>query len=664
MEDTDESEARAFASEWVKNITAKVGLASTEAERNSRKQVHGNDDEIDKNEHKCINAANKHGSYNNFRSSNGDELSECSSSSTIRYAEKYRPEYVLNTYRQEDCTKNGVEISDSKLLNNIPLGVVDASNPVFHEFRPNFIASSAEKVAMPSLQGPSPTNDELYALWDFDEQQKQKAEHYLRGAGMDDASKKENLPPIDSKFGDRKEEAEKQTSKTKSSFLEKQPSDWVSDVIQNDNFCKICPDCKEQNHASANWCEECGKALITVEAAVVEARLKAKPAVNTQGSVLDSEGNQTKKNTVLISKLNPNCAEFVSAYSQTTRKTSPMRVSNGKSSNHLNYDFYEQTPDFADQVSYLNGEKTKQDYASKSYQRVSDEKSWNDFKSNSFTESFKGEHKKDKKNKRTKQNRNNRRRSASFEYESHSPFAHHFAQSSLNNLTAQYSHSFSPRNECFNSPVNTFVGYNGINEQPMPYHTAGSSPQVYGMPMMPRYYDCNEMQGTHSSLDSGLSAKNQNEIGSFSRLNGAGNFQGFDFQNPQLDNPHVFGASNNFDETEFSRSFVQNALHEQVEFFYGPANPQHQAYVSQNGDFTLYQPAFVYVDHPLKTDLPRAYEKKKFAKNGIKSPRVSKDLLKNSKSSQQKMTYKRSHKAKNSPEWLSSNVSVSLDFCS
>ena len=50
MEEVDEGEAHALASKWVKNIASKVGLANL-AGCNSGKEVHNNDDDIDKSDH-------------------------------------------------------------------------------------------------------------------------------------------------------------------------------------------------------------------------------------------------------------------------------------------------------------------------------------------------------------------------------------------------------------------------------------------------------------------------------------------------------------------------------------------------------------------------------------------------------------------------------------
>eukprot|EP00794_Sanderia_malayensis_P016605 gene16605-18291_t len=89
------------------------------------------------------------------------------------------------------------------------------------------------------------------------------------------------------------------------------------------SYHKLCPACYQKNSSTANWCEECGKALVSVEVrkfGVVD------PERNNNGNYLETSPRRPEESTVGVDvprgsktssfKLNPNSAEFISAYSR------------------------------------------------------------------------------------------------------------------------------------------------------------------------------------------------------------------------------------------------------------------------------------------------------------------------------------------------------------
>lgn len=628
MDDIDELEAQALASKWVRDISAKVGLKASRRQDcdDSPRQVHSLNDEIDQNEHKCRDA-DKHDKPADGKYARGGEISlfQRFERSRSPVSEVETDLLAINQNQQERDGKNNFGSKD------FYEGLSSPELRRDHVYsKSNDVLIPCEKVMMPTLQNPAISNDELFDIWEFDESQKQRANCYLKKACTKITMEKENLPNMKNNFANSEAQMDfavtnvlspvRQKCRKKYSDSESQKQDGILDTEMNNNFCKICPVCKESNPVSVNWCEECGKALISVEATEVR-----KLSVKNEPTLAENNGTETlKKESILTSKLNPNCAEFVSAYAQSSKKYSPPRVPNSSIPKCEQPALVHMSPTSSGQISYHNGEKAKNDNIYKYYGRIYDEKRSGDFKSNSFTESSKFEKKNDKSNKR--RNRRNRRRSSSFDLDSNDPLSFGYCQE-----TGLFSHSFSPRNE-YGSPGNRFPIHQQICNQQQQY--PGGSPRVYGVVYGICELDANQGAGFEQTR----LPYNQHEIRnehSFPRYDRAQDFQGFDFENPPLDNPAMSEQASRFNEMEFSRSFIQNALHQQFEYLYGPSKPPEYPHVMQNEQAAFCQPNHVYsVNHPTKQDPPyhRAYQKKKLIENGIDSPRISKNLLKYGKS--------------------------------
>ena len=605
MEEVDEGEAHALASKWVKNIAAKVGLTNVTG-CNSGKQVHSNDDDIDKSDHKCGDASKKDESVNALHSLNCNDFILNSSQiceNIVNHGDVGSPRAVLEPRLDKKY--------DSGLFSELVLdakhtSVLEATNPALN-------AAVRETGIMRSLQKSPASNDELYDIWDFDEQQKQKAECYLKGTGIVLTTEKENIPVINEGFADNTGNLkfEQHSSEAESVLLEKLKSDGLSGSDVNRNNYKICPDCKEYNSLLANWCEECGKALISVKVT----NLKTNQDSNKCASTKDSGEEKVERETAFTSKLNPNCAEFVSAYTMPQRK-----VCSQAPNDHLSTFEKSQSPVLspADRTSYHIGKSSKNKYCSRSHKWDCDNKRFDDFKSHSFTNSVNVNQRRDR------QNRSRRKPCGA---------------NSFGGVSEQLSYSYSPRNEQFDSPVNSFLGYGNFDAKIVPHYP--TSPHVYGTLMVPGQYEFGTVPHANMHIDHRVPSQNLGEArgdNSISGFDQEGCFQGFDFENPPLDNPHLFGSSKDFDESEFSRSFVENALHQQIDYMYGPSNQQQQIHLSYESDFALAQPTFFCLQsyHPAP-DLPyhRAYRKKKIVENGIESPSFARNLSRDSKHSQQ-----------------------------
>ena len=612
MEEADEGEAHALASKWMKKITAKVELTNAVG-CNLGKQVHSNDDDIDKNDQKCRDASKKDEAVNALHSLNCNDFMLNSNPGDI-----VSPRAVLEP-RLGSCHKK----YDSGLFSEQLLDAKHIS--VLEDSKPTLNAAVGEEGIMRSLQKPLASNDELYDIWDFDEQQKQKAECYLKGIDINLTTEKENLPIINEGFVDNigNLKFEQPSLETGSGLLEKLKSDGLSDSDVNENNCKICPNCKEYNSLLINWCEECGKALISVKMTNV----KTNPASNTLAFNKDSGEEKVEGETTFTSKLNPNCAEFVSAYTIPQTKV-PSQAFNG----HLSTFGNSQSPVLSpvDRPSYHIDKSTKNKYSSRSHERDCDNKKFDDFKSHSFTKSVSVNQRNDR------QNRSRRRPCG---------------QNSVSSVPEQFSYSYSPINGQFDSPGNSFLGYSNFDAQIMPHHPA--SPHVYGTLMVPGQYEFGTVPHANMHIDHRVSSQNHGEArrdNSISGFDQEGCFQGFDFENPPLENPHLFGPSSIFDESEFSRSFVENALHQQIDYMYGPSNHQQQINLSYQGDFALTQPTFYCLqNYQSAPDLPyhRAYRKKKIVENGIESPSFAKNLSRKPRNSQQAMKTRDSYKVEN-----------------
>jgi len=666
-EGDEEGEARALASKWVERITAKMGLVNA-VRCNVGKQVHNNDDNIDESSRKCGDLSNKNNAIDAFHSLNCNDF--VVNSSQISESEEVgtqRPALKTDSFdslESNHCsTTKDARISGCLLLDG-------KQDSVENKVSPTDSIHIAESGIMRNLQSHIPSNDELYDIWDFDEQQKRQAECYLKGTDTNFTAEKENFPIVNEKVFDQSRDfrSEHHSLEAKPGWLEKSTS--LSGSDGNQNLYKICPSCKEHNSVMLNWCEECGKALISVEVT----RAKVDPVCGKYDSNRGTGEAKWTKEAILTSKLNPNCAEFVSAYSK-PQNAMPLQASNG---NLLNTE----TPPSDNQdmassptcnPSYFTAEIAKLRYGCKSYEGVSDYRKVGDFKSDSSSKNFSAEHRKDKQqNKKSKQNKIRRRRSSSsFELNSQSPVSHAVGSNSFSSIQQQLSYSFSPSN----SPVNAFVGYSNSHNMTMPFCATNSSLYGNGALTIPGQYECSAVQGTKSQYDRRVFPQNQGDGRSNSLIQGydgagyngvsygaKGCFQGFDFENPPLDNPYVLEPASNFDEKEFSRSFVQNALHQQIEYAHGLSSHHHQANIAQNVDFPLVQPAIFFLQSSQPTvDLPnhRAYRKKKFIENGIESPRFAKNVLRKPMQSQQGMKSKRnykqectvydSHRAKNNP---------------
>lgn len=628
MDDTDEREAQELASKWVSNIFAKVGVQQTTEECHSSRQVHRYNDGIDQNEHKRSNSAEKDEVVDSLHASNEDySVADTSNNSQRKVVESTavsRPmPFGKSSRRQKlstDLTDSGFHDSTCELKDRYFFGKYEES------------LFPAERVTMRADQNiPTVSNEELFDIWEFDDQQKQTAKCYLRKPCIDSTLGKENLPS---------ENANNIRS---------------TDCELNSDLCKVCPDCMERNNVSVNWCEECGKALIRVEATKID-RLSAisKPAAVDGTEILKMEG-------IFASKLNPNCAEFVSAYGH----SSPSNLSNGHSKIFGSPATANHSLNHADQHSDHFEEKTKQRNLDRNFDRVTKGKNLNGFISKSFTESLKFERKNDKSNKKFKQNRKNRRRSSSVESDS---FGHLNQIGDSNSRGSQSSHSFSPRGEYQHSPLNMFMGHQHLYNQPHSYHAttkqegydlqscshghyeSGPGPNVYldrsGLPF--DRYECG---------NEGLASKPDSKH----------HFQGLDFNNPPIDNPNMLGAGPSFNEAEFSKSFVQNALNQQFEYLYGPSSQLPNTYLSQHWSIAQHQPTLSY--HETYPPTPaiahhRAYQKKKIVENGIESPRASRNLLKNSKYSLKNEKEKKIFGTRNnSSEKSKSKVCLLLTVC-
>ena len=651
-EGDEEGEACALASKWMEHITAKMGLANA-VRCNVGKQVHNNDDCIDESGLKCGDLSSKNNAVDAFHSLNCNDFvvnSSQLSESAANPVEVSTQRHALKTGSFDSVESNHCrKTKDSGVSSDLLLDEKDGS--IEDKVSPTESIHIAESGIMRNLQNHIPSNDELYDIWDFDEQQKQQAECYLRGTDAIFTAEKENLPIVNEKNFDQSRDfrSEHHSLEARPCWLGKSASFSGSD--RNQNFYKICPICKEHNSVMLNWCEECGKALISVEVT----RGGADPVCGKYDSNIQNGGRKMDKieetkwtrEAILTSKLNPNCAEFVSAYSK-PQNAIPMQASN----DHL---LKCESPSSDNQVmtfsrtcnpSYFAAEITKLHYGCKSHERVSDNKKVGDFKSDSSSDHFSVEHRQDKQNKKGKQNRIRRRRSSSsFELGSQNSVSHAVGSNSFSSIPQQLSYSFSPRN----SPVDSFHGYGNSYNMALPFSATTSSLYSHGALTVPGQYECGAVQGTKSQCDRRIFPQSQSEGKSINLIpcyNGVsydadGCFQGFDFENPPLDSPYVPEPASNFDEKEFSRSFVQNALHQQIEYVHGLSSHQPTIFFLQSSQPTV--------------DLPnhRAYRKKKLIENGIESPRFAKNVLKKPLQSQQSMKSKRNCKQE-------CNVSVSL----
>ena len=654
MEDVDEGEAHALASKWVKNITAKMGLTNV-VECNLGKQVHSNDDDIDEIDHKCGDAVRINEPVDALHSlDNSNDLTLnnpqlCESVLNPGYINPSRSSVLKPTRFDSLKTSHHRNKNDSGHAGEL---LSDGKHaPVLDNARPN-IRSIAQTEIMPSLQSPVASNDELYDIWDFDERQKQTAECYLKGTCVKVSTEKENVPILNEKFAYRTRDSKLQqhSVEPESSKSEKLQSDRLRDGDVNQNYCKICPDCKQHNSLVANWCEECGKALISIEVT----RVDSSSACSKLGSDKSVGEDTVTKEVSFTSKLNPNCAEFVSAYPQPQRAI-PLHMSNGRISHgyslsdHRQYQLLSSVGGQSDVI----GRSQKGSCISQGYNRVSESKKHDDLKSNSFTEDCSVVRRKDRQSRNTRKGRMRRRSNSAHDFDSRNQLSHSNSPRSFDSSPCQFSYSPDPGNELFTSPGNSFLGYSSIDQPALSYQAISPGQSAYGTLLVPRQCEFSTAQCTSAQTDCQFSTQIQSKVSNDNLhlgFDGVGcsyerSFQGLDFENPPLENPQMFGQSSNFDEAEFSRSFVQNALHQQIDFVYGMSNHQRQANMAQNNDFVLAQPAFFCLQNYQPTpdlNYHRAYRKKKFVENGIESPRFGRSLSRNPKHSHPNVTGKQS----------------------
>lgn len=523
-----------------------------------------------------------------------------------------------------------------------------------------------------------PTSDEIFEIWGFDEEQRKQAKWYLSDNAEEGSimHEKENIPllgqnyqpdrafdkgtlgigrtgNVDSElnsttasFGDMTNVKKNYTVSASDDQLpfeeehQKQKGKETQNILvgSEEKLCKVCPDCSGVNLQNANWCEECGKALVTVQ---ITRKSNAQQSNLLPNALpVDIEKQIAISNTIFSSKLNPNSAEFVSAFAKKIEGTPlldndlPFRYDtvtgnekvSGSGWEDIARNRYMPDPVASFELHHLESSKV----GKRNTWKVEQQHSAN------LIDSKKLSRKRDT-NVRKWKGDNQKERS--------------YSSDKIPSTFNQYSYlgSFEPAPKGYVSSVNP------KGEQTIYYQSPSSNPESL------RYNQASHSFGMESQRERSASCCNATQnspcgnflqmsysaVGNvdthrgihqpfddnFQRLNPSAVYQRFDFQNPAFENSSM-GLFDSFDEAQFSRDLVQSQLNNQIELLYGnwEAPPAHCVGSTDNG--TCYRPLVAYPQHvSQKRDLQswRMYRKKKVVDNFIDSPRMPRSVTRKGK---------------------------------
>ena len=518
------------------------------------------------------------------------------------------------------------------------------------------------------------TSNELFDIWGFDEEQRKQANHYLLDKA-DEGSimhEKENIPLLDKschadglfdmdtlRRGRLENVDIKLNSKTTpipamtnikgdyavSGSNGKYPFEeehWNQEdeetqrllVRCKEKLCKVCPGCSEVNLQNANWCEECGKALVTVE--ITRSSNALQTDLLRSALPLDIAKQTVNSNKISSSKLNPNSAEFVSAFAKPVQVTHSLdndflvrydTVTGNEIISGTGGEYNGSNSCMPDPVSSCNLESSK--ICRRNTRKLEQQHSAN------LTDVMKFSRKRDKNVRKWKDDIQRERSYSSDKIPS--TCSQYFYSCSSEQAPKGYISSVNPRGEqslYYQSPSSNpeSLGYNQAS------HTFGAQSQ--------RQRSASWCNVTQNSPCGTLLQMSYSHVGNvdihrrvhrpfndeFQRFDAPAVYQGFDFQNPAIENSSL-GQCNSFDEAQFSRDLVQSQLNNQIALHYGnwEAPPAHCIGSTDNGMY--YQPPVAYPQHVSQNrnlQSWRMYKKKKVVDSFIDSPRTPRSVTRKS----------------------------------
>eukprot|EP00795_Rhopilema_esculentum_P012969 gene12969-3730_t len=651
MDTIDDEEARKLAAEWLTSIKASVGLpasvttdlgqGSSQAES---KQVRGNYD---------------------VSNENGNNRGSTSAYPTSTHYAAHRPTFAWNSSSKKPISKD----QNSKDLSLKATGRHETDRVKSSGMKNDCSVSKKEVFPIMLTTGHTEdvTTNDLFDLWDFDGEQREKAKSYLH-TGVSDPignvnvciSEKENIPAHNIKtktlaashdstngvysespvfrfdeglMANGSEEVKTQQSQSK--------------VISHKFNYKLCTSCGQKNEVEANWCDECGKAIISSTVTNVQDKEAAADVISKKSGALPI-------NKVLTSKLNPNCAEFVSAYSN-RNKTIPFSPISSRSGEFSNGNL----PRSAPLESFLmnsHDRKQKAKPLSIKQQKFSNTygQECKQSRPSSFTDGYKYGPKKNRNSADLEKRRYNRERGSSF----NSDVSNQSPQSSENgsfkgvyDSRAFYQHNGSSGNMLLYGSPNSVSNFYDCHGNPISSHTPTvdqnpilhdfMNPQLFCQPL--------DLRATGPTM---TTANVTSSSMSSQRLNISRSNQSYNFDAPILDGPQ---GSSPFDGAEFSKVFVQSTLQQQVENTYGNWNmPQNINWTDQQ---QFYQPQYCY-NFPIDSNndlYQRVYRKKRVVNSSIESPRTPKTFLRKYKDAKEKLEENRTQKQTTVKATLSDN---------
>ncbi len=520
----------------------------------------------------------------------------------------------------------------------------------------------------------SEDHNELFELWNFDADQCETALKYLNKTGVKDKPSSRGLHEKENNPHQRKLIEHDALPSLKSNgskddvpnFGDKSRGNWFSDIsnIRQDStdenhiseatskkiyfesevlspksrYYKTCPVCKQQNEATANWCEECGKALVSVEVKRHSADIKTERNNNDNIHFISKSNpeltNLDEDKKISSFKLNPHSAEFVSSYSKPqsqkgtkidshsfhgsspvdyspeekrynvqiqSPRDQPVRYAGSFPGNQFgNFNSWQVSPKLAWSPTHFSPDMASVGYMNGNVDSMLSRNSYDGaYASHSCY---------------TRSNKNG------IEYVKHLPNTSKLQNfSQVNHSTASFSYdsSYSSYHKDVKSrPRSTSL----LNIQ------LNTASPVLADPRFPISFGDASSSNHHQSVQHCVQVT-QPQLEAIS--NG---YQGFDFENPQFD--PQFSECQAFNETVFSQQFVQSRLHQQIESVYG--DPQkYQYYQPSEIPNPLYLQTTNLVHHDVnsgQTDpLIRMYKKKKLYSSSLDSPRSPKNILRKTK---------------------------------
>ena len=691
MERIDDDEAHELAAKWINTIKSNVGLNNactsyTDANRDSCKQVQQNSDVTDEKRYRCKEGCSA-------RKPTFYEFAKPNAKGTVESEEPWACCRVINDHqldvRRNSCGAMFFKSPDEQqsepkqfldghvLINdNIQVAATSGCNYtstlINNDQQTNGHTDKREKEKKGVCRFECATRNELFDIWGFNEEQRKQARCYLLDKA-DEGSilhEKENIPLLDQtchadgasdvntagesrlenvdiKINSKKTSIPNMTIKDdyavsgpngKFPFEEghcNQEAEKTRRFLVDckEKFCKVCPGCSEVNLQNANWCEECGKALVTVE---ITRKSNAPQSDLLQSALpLDIEKQIVNSNKISSSKLNPNSAEFVSAFAKPMQETHSQdndfllrhdTVTGNETISGTGWEDNASNSCMPDPIASCNLQRSK--IGRKNTRKPEQQHSAN------LTDVMKFSRKRDKDARKWEEDN---RKGRSYSTDKPSTCSQYF----YSGLSEE-------------APKGCISSVNPSGERSLFYQLPSSNPESLGYNQVSHSFGaqsqrqrsaswCNVTQNSPCGnlLQMSYSAVGSNGIDrrvhcpfddELQRLNVPAVYQGFDFQNPVLENSSL-GQCNSFDEGQFSRDLVQSQLNNQIALLYGNWEASRAHCISSTDNGMHYQPLVAYPQHVSPNgnlQSWRMYRKKKVVDNFIDSPRTPRSVTRKS----------------------------------